>query len=386
MGSGCSSPSESAAPKRRRIDTASFVPAVAQPPTRAAPSGAESSPSPPMASVPAPASASVPASQPESALRGSHTRTRKRHVSATLLPEQLSASIRGSLLSGLLSLNGAALRQSLQIERTLRSETESRHQKPRVLLLGRSGAGKTLLLNAIKRRCAPPASEPRARADVDAEQSGAARTRPTSGIHEHEVALAPGLAAVFVDVGGSRNERRRWIHCFENVAGVLFVAPAHDLRAARADALLDEILQAEEQAKEKPEEQAQQQTASGGGNGGGGASDWTESLEVFAEVANSPRFRRTPFLLAATVTDGADSAQTPENEEAAAKATPPVALSRDEMQALVDRENDYAATRPVEVVCVRLQPQADEEFMERVRAFVTRIQSALLEERAQQHC
>ena len=27
-----------------------------------------------------------------------------------------------------------------------------------------------------------------------------------------------------VDVGGQRAEQRKWIHCFDNVAGVLFVA------------------------------------------------------------------------------------------------------------------------------------------------------------------
>jgi hypothetical protein len=28
----------------------------------------------------------------------------------------------------------------------------------------------------------------------------------------------------FLDVGGQRNERRKWIHCFEDVTAVMFVA------------------------------------------------------------------------------------------------------------------------------------------------------------------
>ena len=27
-----------------------------------------------------------------------------------------------------------------------------------------------------------------------------------------------------VDVGGQRSEQRKWIHCFDNVQGVLFIA------------------------------------------------------------------------------------------------------------------------------------------------------------------
>jgi hypothetical protein len=30
--------------------------------------------------------------------------------------------------------------------------------------------------------------------------------------------------ARFLDVGGQRNERRKWIHCFEGVTAVMFVA------------------------------------------------------------------------------------------------------------------------------------------------------------------
>ena len=30
------------------------------------------------------------------------------------------------------------------------------------------------------------------------------------------------------DVGGQRNERKKWIHCFENVTAVIFVAAINE--------------------------------------------------------------------------------------------------------------------------------------------------------------
>jgi len=37
-----------------------------------------------------------------------------------------------------------------------------------------------------------------------------------------------GLNFKMVDVGGQRNERKKWIHCFENVSAVLFCAALHE--------------------------------------------------------------------------------------------------------------------------------------------------------------
>eukprot|EP00479_Gromia_sphaerica_P009412 TRINITY_DN3961_c0_g1_i2.p1 TRINITY_DN3961_c0_g1~~TRINITY_DN3961_c0_g1_i2.p1 ORF type:complete len:156 (+),score=22.10 TRINITY_DN3961_c0_g1_i2:47-514(+) len=45
----------------------------------------------------------------------------------------------------------------------------------------------------------------------------------TTGILEAGLMVA-GDSFYIVDVGGQRNERRKWIHCFENVTGVIFVA------------------------------------------------------------------------------------------------------------------------------------------------------------------
>lgn len=45
----------------------------------------------------------------------------------------------------------------------------------------------------------------------------------TTGIVEQEFTIKKNRFQVF-DVGGQRNERKKWIHCFEDVTGVLFLA------------------------------------------------------------------------------------------------------------------------------------------------------------------
>jgi len=44
----------------------------------------------------------------------------------------------------------------------------------------------------------------------------------TTGIVEQELKIKGNVFQIF-DVGGQRNERKKWIHCFENVTGVLFL-------------------------------------------------------------------------------------------------------------------------------------------------------------------
>ncbi|CAJ0608287.1 unnamed protein product [Cylicocyclus nassatus] len=46
---------------------------------------------------------------------------------------------------------------------------------------------------------------------------------PTSGINEIEFPYKNVILRM-VDVGGQRSEQRKWIHCFDNVSGVLFIA------------------------------------------------------------------------------------------------------------------------------------------------------------------
>jgi len=45
----------------------------------------------------------------------------------------------------------------------------------------------------------------------------------TTGIVEQEFSIKGNRFQVF-DVGGQRNERKKWIHCFEKVTGVIFLA------------------------------------------------------------------------------------------------------------------------------------------------------------------
>lgn len=50
------------------------------------------------------------------------------------------------------------------------------------------------------------------------------RTRVmTSGIIETKIEI-DGLEFIIIDVGGQRSERRKWIHCFENVNAVIYIA------------------------------------------------------------------------------------------------------------------------------------------------------------------
>jgi len=49
----------------------------------------------------------------------------------------------------------------------------------------------------------------------------------TTGIIELTFAM-DGIPFLMLDVGGQRNERRKWIHCFDNVNAVMFVVGASE--------------------------------------------------------------------------------------------------------------------------------------------------------------
>ncbi|KAL6733229.1 hypothetical protein Aduo_003893 [Ancylostoma duodenale] len=60
--------------------------------------------------------------------------------------------------------------------------------------------------------------------DYRANEKDIIRARvPTSGINEIEFPYKQVVLRM-VDVGGQRSEQRKWIHCFDNVSGVLFIA------------------------------------------------------------------------------------------------------------------------------------------------------------------
>ncbi|KAK7889742.1 hypothetical protein WMY93_025302 [Mugilogobius chulae] len=46
---------------------------------------------------------------------------------------------------------------------------------------------------------------------------------PTTGIHDYSFNLK-NITLRIVDVGGQKSERRKWIHCFENVTSLIFLA------------------------------------------------------------------------------------------------------------------------------------------------------------------
>ncbi|XP_054645343.1 guanine nucleotide-binding protein subunit alpha-11-like isoform X2 [Dunckerocampus dactyliophorus] len=46
---------------------------------------------------------------------------------------------------------------------------------------------------------------------------------PTTGIHDYSFTISR-ITLRIVDVGGQKSERRKWIHCFENVTSLIFLA------------------------------------------------------------------------------------------------------------------------------------------------------------------
>merc|ERR550534_829185 len=92
----------------------------------------------------------------------------------------------------------------------------------------------------------------------------------TTGIVEQEFTIKKNKFQVY-DVGGQRNERKKWIHCFENVTAVLFLASlsAYDQRLYEDD------------SKNRME----------------------EALDLFKQICNSRWFKETAMILFLNKTD-----------------------------------------------------------------------------------
>lgn len=86
----------------------------------------------------------------------------------------------------------------------------------------------------------------------------------TTGIVESNLSIEQNRFRI-IDVGGQRNERMKWIHCFEEVTGVIFVAAISEY---------DQRLYEDETTNRM-----------------------TEAVELFDEICNSRWFKQTSMIL-----------------------------------------------------------------------------------------
>jgi hypothetical protein len=90
-----------------------------------------------------------------------------------------------------------------------------------------------------------------------------ARVR-TTGIVQQNFAIGEKKYTMF-DVGGQRNERRKWIHCFDNVTAVIFVTAISEY---------DQVLYEDENTNRMD-----------------------EALVLFDQICNHPSFKKTSMIL-----------------------------------------------------------------------------------------
>jgi len=99
---------------------------------------------------------------------------------------------------------------------------------------------------------------------VPTEQDVLRSRAPTTGIVENAFEIEGNQFKMF-DVGGQRNERKKWIHCFENVTSVIFVVAMSEY---------NQVLYEDESMNRL-----------------------RESLNLFEEICNSKWFRKTSMIL-----------------------------------------------------------------------------------------
>uniref|UniRef100_A0A8C6T3E1 Guanine nucleotide binding protein (G protein), alpha 15 (Gq class), tandem duplicate 4 n=1 Tax=Neogobius melanostomus TaxID=47308 RepID=A0A8C6T3E1_9GOBI len=93
---------------------------------------------------------------------------------------------------------------------------------------------------------------------------------PTTGIHDYSFTIDQ-ITLRIVDVGGQKSERRKWIHCFENVTSLIFLAPLSEY---------DQVLEERETINRM-----------------------AESLSLFEIIIHSPWFHTTSIILFLNKTD-----------------------------------------------------------------------------------
>lgn len=93
---------------------------------------------------------------------------------------------------------------------------------------------------------------------------------PTTGIHDHSFTVET-ITLRIVDVGGQKSERRKWIHCFENVTSLIFLASLSEY---------DQTLEERESINRM-----------------------VESLALFYTTIHSPWFLKTSIILFLNKTD-----------------------------------------------------------------------------------
>jgi len=93
---------------------------------------------------------------------------------------------------------------------------------------------------------------------------------PTSGIHVNEFQIKQQVLQV-VDVGGQRNERRKWIHCFDDVTAVIFIVSLSDF---------DQVLSGTPQVNR-----------------------WMDALQLFGSIMNLDALKNASIILFFNKTD-----------------------------------------------------------------------------------
>uniref|UniRef100_A0A915MRG0 Uncharacterized protein n=1 Tax=Meloidogyne javanica TaxID=6303 RepID=A0A915MRG0_MELJA len=153
-------------------------------------------------------------------------------------------------------------KRNRSIDNKIRDEARAEKNTFKLLLLGAGECGKSTLMKQMSfldsiDRISNPTYRP---SDHDILLT---RIR-TTGVNEQTFTINAMKFRVF-DVGGQRSERKKWIHCFENVDSIIFVAAASEY---------DEVLFED-----------------------GETNRMVESMRIFESICNSRWFLNTSIIL-----------------------------------------------------------------------------------------